>query len=176
MTSSPSAWPLLILTCRKQWEIYHADPITAAYMEAIPIMNIWTSWDAPQLVIPQHTLDYGFYLATYTVTMWGGWLDQVSSHRQLQKSLFLLIQTLKTYIIFSPFFIPQTQATTDTPHTTWTSKNISHLHLYFNSQTPTTTGTQMHPFLPFKHFKRTHHCSPFLNPQTSATIDDPHST
>ena len=62
---------LLALIYRKRWQVYHADPFTAAYRKAVNVMYVWRSWNAPDLVIPKQTLDYGFYLATYTVTMWG---------------------------------------------------------------------------------------------------------
>lgn len=82
---------------KKRWQVYEADPITATYLEPVLIMYTWKSWDAPELVIPKHTLKYGFYLATYTVTMWDP--DNLPVDMPFQRQAVTLFEMIPTPII-----------------------------------------------------------------------------
>uniref|UniRef100_A0A0P4W127 PKD/REJ-like domain-containing protein n=2 Tax=Scylla olivacea TaxID=85551 RepID=A0A0P4W127_SCYOL len=82
---------------KKRWQVYHADPLTAAFREAVIIMHEWKSWDKPELVIPKFTLDYGFYLATYTLTMWDP--DVLPDHLPLQRIAVTLFEIIPSPLI-----------------------------------------------------------------------------
>lgn len=59
---------------RKRWQILHVDEMNGRVTNQVVIMNIITSWNKSELVIPKRFLQYGYYMALFTITMWGEWL------------------------------------------------------------------------------------------------------
>lgn len=47
------------------------DEVTGQVTTAVVIIDVISSWNKSELVIPKRFLAYGFYKAIYTLTMWG---------------------------------------------------------------------------------------------------------
>ncbi|XP_069977559.1 polycystin family receptor for egg jelly [Penaeus vannamei] len=86
---------------KKRWQIYHVDATTGATMQPVIIMNIITSWNKPEISIPKIFLTYGYYVLTYSLTMWDpAVLDPAWP---FQKQADTYIEIVKTPIIAMMF-------------------------------------------------------------------------
>lgn len=63
---------LIILSmCRKRWQVLQVDSESGRLTYPIIVMDIISSWNKPEFVMPERFLDYGYYMILYTLTMFG---------------------------------------------------------------------------------------------------------